>query len=79
MPANKQHPFTRADVQRRGIIVGIVVGTILNCINQGPEVMSGASIHWGKVWLTFLVPYCVSTYSSVSVMIQSEKEASSEK
>ena len=44
--------------------VALVVGTVLNLVNQGAELWSGRGIAWGQVCLNFLVPYCVATYSA---------------
>jgi hypothetical protein len=46
--------------------VALVVGTILNLINQGDALLGTTSINWIKVLLTYLVPYAVSTYGAVS-------------
>jgi hypothetical protein len=51
----------------RAIKVSAVVGIILNLINN-PELFNTFSIqhlHTGRVLLTFLVPFCVSLYSTV--------------
>lgn len=44
--------------------VSIVVGTILNVINQGGRLVDGLSLSWFHVLLNYLVPYCVSSYSA---------------
>ena len=54
-------------VVRRALILAGIVGTVLIGINHGDCIMKG---HFaGKCWiqsgLTLLVPYCVSTISSV--------------
>ena len=41
-------------------------GTILNLINQGDTLLGAGSINWLKIALTYIVPYCVSTYGAVS-------------
>jgi hypothetical protein len=46
--------------------VALLVGTILNLINQGDAFLGLTSINWIKVFLTYLVPYVVSTYGAVS-------------
>ena len=46
--------------------VALMVGTILNLINQGDAFLGLTSINWIKVFLTYLVPYAVSTYGAVS-------------
>jgi len=53
-------------VPRRSCYVALVVGTILNLINQGDALFGPAPINWIKVVLTYLVPYAVSTYGAVS-------------
>jgi hypothetical protein len=53
-------------VPRRSFTVAIVVGTILNLINQGDALFAGASLDLVKLTLTYLVPYCVGTYGAVS-------------
>ena len=55
----------RSDIHKNGIIMAIVVGTILNCINQGPDIMAGEPLGWIRLILTYMVPYCVSVYSAV--------------
>ena len=50
----------------RALLVAAVVGTILNLINQGDTLFRAGSINWLKVALTYIVPYCVSTYGAVS-------------
>ena len=64
---------TRADVVKRSLKVGLMVGTILTLINQGDALFSGVltpDILW-KILLTYCVPYCVSTYAGVAVLKQS--------
>jgi len=53
-------------VPRRSLYVAMVVGTILNLINQGDVLIAGAPINWAKIALTYVVPYLVSTYGAVS-------------
>jgi len=53
-------------VPRRSFLVALVVGTVLNVINQGDAVLGAGPINWVKLVLTYLVPYAVCTYGSVS-------------
>jgi len=53
-------------IPRRSFFVAIVVGTILNLINQGDALFGPTQINWIKIGLTYLVPYAVSTYGAVS-------------
>jgi len=46
------------------IKVSLVVGTILNLINQGGRLLDGLPPSWFHVALNYLVPYCVSSYSA---------------
>ena len=60
----------RRDVVLRGLKVGGIVGTLLVVINQGDLVLTGqlsTDAMW-KIPMTYLVPYCVSTYASVSTI-----------
>jgi hypothetical protein len=60
-------------VPRRSFVVAVIVGTILNLINQGDGLFTGASLDLVKAALTYLVPYCVSTYGAVSYRIHAER------
>jgi hypothetical protein len=53
-------------VPARSLAAAIVVGTILNLINQGDALLAGRRLDWFKLALTYLVPYCVTTYGAVS-------------
>jgi len=56
-------------VRDRALRVAAVVGTILFVINQLDVVVSGTltALVAGKIALTYLVPYSVSTYSALEV------------
>ncbi|MEJ2533452.1 MAG: nitrate/nitrite transporter NrtS [Halioglobus sp.] len=58
---------TRPDIVRRSLKVGLVVGTILAAINHGDRIVAmNLDLTSGcKILLTYLVPYCVSTWASV--------------
>ena len=50
--------------------VALVVGTVLTAINQGNAIVGGhatAELLW-KIPLTYLVPYLVSTYSTLGAV-----------
>jgi hypothetical protein len=57
-------------VPRRSFVVAVVVGAILNLINQGDAFLNGAHLNLTKIILTFAVPYCVATYGAVSYRLQ---------
>ena len=52
-------------VPKHSLIAAVVVGTILNLINQGDVVFAGGEIDLVKCALTYMVPYCVATYGAV--------------
>ena len=56
------------EILLRAIKVAVVVGILLNLINQGEHIisLSFGSIHILKFILTFIVPYLVSTYTAVA-------------
>lgn len=57
-------------VVKQALIIAAIVGTILVLLNHGPALMSG-NVTRGRIAqivLTILVPYCVSTVSSVGAM-----------
>jgi hypothetical protein len=60
-------------IPRRSFIVALVVGTILNLINQGDALFGGGRLNITKIILTFAVPYCVATYGAVSYRLSAER------
>jgi hypothetical protein len=53
-------------VPLRSFVVTLIVGTILNLINQGDALLNGGNVNLTKILLTYAVPYCVATYGAVS-------------
>ena len=60
-------------VPRRSLWVALVVGTILNLINQGDALVAGRPLDLFKLALTYLVPYFVCTYGAVSYRLRTER------
>jgi len=56
-----------ARVVRRALVFAVVVGSVLIAINHGDALISGGidGVRWLKMGLTLLVPYVVSSWSSV--------------
>ena len=57
---------------RRSLVVAVVVGTALNAINQGPELLRG---EWPVMWkliLTYAVPFAVASYGSYAAYRSSD-------
>jgi len=61
-------------VPRRSFIVALIVGAILNLINQGDALFSSAQLNWTKLILTFAVPYRVATYGAVSFRLSRSRD-----
>ena len=57
-------------VPKRSLIVALIVGTILNLINQGDVLFGGGRLNLWKLILTFAVPYAVATYGTVSYRLR---------
>jgi hypothetical protein len=54
----------------RSFWVALVVGTILNLINQGDALFAARSLDLTKIVLTYAVPYFVATYGAVSYRLR---------
>ncbi len=66
----------RRDVIARALKVGVIVGTLLTAVNQGDLILAGGlttAVAW-KMSLTYLVPFCVSTYVGASTIIVNRQE-----
>ncbi|RQW01869.1 hypothetical protein EH222_14470 [candidate division KSB1 bacterium] len=44
--------------------IAFVVGTLLNGINQGKNILGGGALAWWDILLNYLVPFCVASYSA---------------
>jgi methyl-accepting chemotaxis protein len=53
----------------RSIKTSLVVGTILNLINQGSVIFGDGEINLLKMLLTYVVPYSVATYAGTSTIL----------
>jgi len=49
---------------RTSVRIALLVGTVLNLINQGDRLFTGASFDWWRMLLNFLVPFCVASASA---------------
>ena len=50
--------------------MSLIVGTVLAMINHGPAILEG-SLNQERIFqiaLTYIVPYCVATFSSVKAI-----------
>jgi hypothetical protein len=44
--------------------VALVVGTLLNLVNQGGNLIDGMPLNTYQMLMNFIVPFCVSSYSA---------------
>ena len=56
--------FTNHFLKKRWFVIALTVGSLLNFINQYDALMGNAALHWPKLCLTYIVPYCVSSISA---------------
>ncbi len=57
-------------VVRRGLAYSATIGTVLVAVNHGDALLRGdiSSMRIVKILVTMVIPYCVSTMSSVGAM-----------
>ena len=58
---------TSKGVPRRSLYVALVVGSILNMINQWDGLFGDAPVDVLQLCLNYVVPYLVATYGAVSM------------
>lgn len=49
---------------RRSLTVAVIIGSILNGINQGDALLAGQPVVVWKLLLTYFVPFAVASYGS---------------
>ena len=54
----------RPHIVRNAVKISLVVGTILNLINQGEGIVANGAVSWTHFVLNYIVPYCVASYSA---------------
>ena len=61
---------TRPAVVKRSVRVALVVGTLLTLINQGGRLLAIDidAPTLARIVLTYVVPYCVSTWAAVGAL-----------
>ena len=65
-------------VPRRSFLIALIVGTILNLINQGDTLFGQGHLSLTKIVLTYAVPYCVATFGAVSYRLRTTQTSSQE-
>ena len=51
---------------KKAVLTALVVGTILTTINHGDTISNGLMPPVWKVFLTYCVPYCVTTWGAAT-------------
>jgi len=51
---------------KKALATALVVGSILTLINHGDQLFAGNAPPMWKVMLTYLTPYCVTTWGAVT-------------
>jgi hypothetical protein len=66
----------RPSVVKRALKYALIVGFILIAINHGGAILAGQLTRgrWFQMLLTVMVPYVVSTLSSVGAMLEKERK-----
>lgn len=54
----------RPQIALPALKVALVVGTVLNLVNQGGNLLDGLPLNGMQMLLNFIVPFCVSSYSA---------------
>jgi len=54
-------------VARRSLAVAVIVGTILNLINQSDAIFGQGHLDIARMLLNYVVPFGVATYGAVSL------------
>ena len=69
---------TSDGVPRRSLVVALVVGSILNMINQWDGLFGDAALDVLRLCLNYVVPYLVATYGAVSMRRSSAQSHSAD-
>jgi len=65
---------TRRNVVQTAIITAMIVGTILNLINQFPNLLNHKPLSPVKILLNYLTPYMVTTVGAIRMCFQFENK-----
>jgi len=55
--------WLREALTSRSLLVALLVGSVLNLINQG-DTLLGGTVSWSKILLTYFVPLAVVSYGA---------------
>ena len=65
---------SRNSILKKGLLISMVVGTLLNLINQGNLLLTNQLLEVSlfKLSLTYLTPFVVSVYSTATAILKQE-------
>ena len=58
------------DIAFSSLRISLLVGTVLNFINQGGYWLHGEGLHVGHFILNYMVPFCVAAYSAIRTRLK---------
>ena len=65
-PPSMKQMVTGDGTPRKAILTALVVGTLLTAINHGEMILQGDWPPLAKIFLTYCVPYCVTTWGAIT-------------
>jgi hypothetical protein len=57
--------FPKRRILLNSLKISVVVGTILNVVNQWDALTGRTSVSWIHIALNYCVPFCVATYGAM--------------
>ena len=63
----------------RSVQVALVVGTILNAINQGTEILNCEPVYVSRLLLTYAVPFFVASYGAFAALSRLDSRTGSKR
>jgi len=67
----------RPPIVTRSFVVALVVGTLLNLINQGDALLGDGPVNGFKLALTYCVPFFVASFGAWSALASSDSNSQS--
>lgn len=64
------------DILLSSLRISLLVGTLLNLINQGSYWLHGEGLHMGHLILNYIVPFSVAGYSAIRTRLRDVNLAS---
>jgi hypothetical protein len=58
------------DIAHSSLRIALVVGTVINVVNQGDRLLGGSAIQLGHFLLNYAIPFCVAAYSALQTRLK---------